>query len=50
LSSSQPLLVVDGLYKSFGAVRAMAGVSLTLSRGEVLAVLGDNGAGKSTLI
>jgi ABC-type sugar transport system ATPase subunit len=50
LSSSQPLLVVDGLYKSFGAVRAMAGVSLTLSRGEVLAVLGDNGAGKSTLV
>jgi len=36
--------------KSFGATRALDGVSLTLHRGEVLALLGENGAGKSTVM
>jgi ABC-type sugar transport system ATPase subunit len=36
--------------KSFGAVRALSNVELTLRRGEVTALLGDNGAGKSTLV
>jgi ABC-type sugar transport system ATPase subunit len=48
--SDTPILEVEGLYKSFGAVRALGGVGFTLGRGEVLAVLGDNGAGKSTLV
>ncbi|HZB93474.1 MAG TPA: ATP-binding cassette domain-containing protein [Stellaceae bacterium] len=40
----------EGLTKRFGSVTALAGVSVTLRRGETLGILGDNGAGKSTLI
>jgi ABC-2 type transport system ATP-binding protein len=43
-------LKVDDLFKSFGAVKAVSGVSLELRGGECLGLLGPNGAGKSTLI
>ncbi|MFN3410043.1 MAG: ABC transporter ATP-binding protein [Limisphaerales bacterium] len=42
------MIKVENLAKSFGAKRAVDGVSFTVERGEVLGFLGPNGAGKST--
>jgi branched-chain amino acid transport system ATP-binding protein len=44
-----PLLELDRVSKSFGAVRATDSLSLTVEAGEALAVIGPNGAGKSTM-
>ncbi|MGW4355436.1 ABC transporter ATP-binding protein [Nocardia sp. NPDC004582] len=46
---SAPALALQGLGKSFGAVRALHGVDVTVEAGTVHCVLGENGAGKSTL-
>lgn len=41
---------LSGLHKSFGDVRAVRGIDLTVAPGEIVAFLGPNGAGKSTTI
>jgi simple sugar transport system ATP-binding protein len=45
-----PLVEMENVGKSYGAIRALDGIDLRVNAGEVACVLGDNGAGKSTLI
>jgi ABC-2 type transport system ATP-binding protein len=45
-----PAILVEGLTKSFGEVRALRGIDLSVPRGTVLGVLGPNGAGKTTAV
>ncbi|HVX54468.1 ATP-binding cassette domain-containing protein [Nocardioides sp.] len=48
--TTEPLLSLRGIQKSFGAVHVLRGVDLDVRPGRVTALVGDNGAGKSTLI
>ncbi|AIC30878.1 amino acid ABC transporter ATP-binding protein (plasmid) [Rhizobium etli bv. phaseoli str. IE4803] len=45
-----PEVVVENVHKSFGALEVLKGVSLTVGRGEVFALIGRSGSGKSTLL
>ncbi|MHC4471051.1 MAG: ABC transporter ATP-binding protein [Planctomycetota bacterium] len=47
---SDPLLVLDDVHTSYGAIKALKGISLTVHDGETVAVIGANGAGKSTML
>jgi simple sugar transport system ATP-binding protein len=49
-NTSQPLLRLTNINKSFGTTAVLNDISLQVRPGEVLCLLGDNGAGKSTLI
>ncbi|GAA1526728.1 ribose transport system ATP-binding protein [Agromyces terreus] len=50
LAEREPVLVADGLEKSFFGVTVLHGVGLTLRPGEVHGLVGENGAGKSTFM
>lgn len=51
-SSTAPTaaIIVRGLYKRYGSLRALNGLDLTIPRGSIYGILGHNGAGKSTTI
>lgn len=48
--SPQPVLELRGVSKSYGTVKALTDLNLSIPRGQVLALLGPNGAGKTTAI
>lgn len=45
-----PIVIAEGLHKSFGDTRALRGLDLSVPRGTVCGVLGPNGAGKTTAV
>jgi ABC-2 type transport system ATP-binding protein len=49
-ANTGPAILVEGLTKSFGDVKALRGIDLVVPRGTVLGVLGPNGAGKTTAV
>ena len=47
---AEPIIQVQNLYKSYGAVEAVRGVSFVVNEGEVFGLLGPNGAGKTSTV
>jgi polar amino acid transport system ATP-binding protein len=49
-SPDQPIVMMKEVYKSFGTVEVLKGVSLNVAKGDVICVIGPSGSGKSTLL
>ncbi|MDT4985676.1 MAG: hypothetical protein QOF95_3166 [Pseudonocardiales bacterium] len=47
---SEPLVLAEGVRKSFGSVEVLCGISLKVDPGQVLCIIGPSGSGKSTFI
>ncbi len=45
-----PAIVVEGLERAFGEVKAVQGIDLEVAEGEIYGFLGPNGAGKTTTV
>ena len=50
MTTQEPVIVIDNLYKSYGKVQAVKGISMRVEQGEIFGFLGPNGAGKTTTI
>ncbi len=50
MGNTNSAITVENLYKSFGSLEVLKGVSLSANKGDVISVLGSSGSGKSTLL
>ncbi|PAU67860.1 sugar ABC transporter ATP-binding protein [Bifidobacterium criceti] len=50
MADNNTILTMNNIVKTFGPVKALSGVNLSVERGEIHAICGENGAGKSTLM
>ena len=50
MTTQEPVIEIDNLYKSYGKVQAVKGISMRVEQGEIFGFLGPNGAGKTTTI
>jgi polar amino acid transport system ATP-binding protein len=50
MAPDEPMIRIEGLRKSFGALEVLKGIDLVVARGEVVCLIGPSGSGKSTLL
>ncbi len=48
--SEAPVLLAEGIHKSFGDLHVLKGIDLTARKGDVISILGSSGSGKSTFL